>query len=348
MTDRICRFLTTSAALLCVLNTGTVGRAQGTRIPVNDASIRILKEVQLSAEIPGILVYVNPTEEGQIVRKGDVVFRLKDDLIKAQHREALKKASSDVEIKFAETALAKAEIDYQVQAEKNAKAPKGFQVFTESEMRQAKLEVQKAEAQLEKSNEDKIVLQLAADTKQTELGQYSVSAPDDGVVTLVHKYPGQAVRQGDAVLTVTDLTILRASLHVDYSYREHISVGDTVELTLRQTSSAPAGSTQESAPAGSTPPRAANPLEGAPGLRPGSVPPALSATSVPPTASASAPLAAPAVSGEKFTGTITYISPKLTAKGELEIYVNVPNRQDAEGRYLLQQGVLVTAWIQGE
>lgn len=339
------------AAVVAVVMAGLAvpGMAQGHRIPVNDASIRILKEVQLSAEIPGILVYVNPTDEGQMVHKGDVVIRLKDDVIRAQHAEALKKAESEVEIKFAQTALDKAEIDYQVQAEKNEKAPKGFQVFTESEMRQARLEVQKAQAQLEKSNEDKIVLQLAAKTKETELGQYTVQAPEDGVVTQVHKWPGQAVRQGDPVLTVTDLTILRAALHVDYSYREHISIGDQVEILLGRR----AAGTLEAPPADTAAAPSAqsgrNILEGAPGLRAAS-PPGTPAAAAPPAAVPSSPAAAfgDSPTGEKFIGTITFISPKLTAKGELEVYVNVPNRQDAEGRYLLQQGVNVTAWIQGD
>ncbi len=321
--------------------------AQGTRIPVNDARLAILKEVQLSAEIPGILDYVNPTEEGQVVKKGDIIIRLKDDVVQAQLREAEKKAESEVEIKFAQTALAKAEIDLQVQKEKNAQASRQFTVFTESEIRQSELEVQKAQAQLEKSNEDKIILQLAADVKRSEIGQYTVLAPEDAVVTQVHKWPGQAVRQGDPVLTVTDLTILRAVLLVDYSYRDQISVGNTVELTISSRRKPAAG---ESGEAAVEPARTrSNPLEGAPGLRPSA--PAFDAPAAPATAPSpfdNPPAAASARQGEKFVGTVTFVTAKLSTRGELTVFVNVPNRQDRQGRYLLQEGVPVEAWIQGK
>lgn len=319
--------------------------AQGVRIPVGNASIRILKEVQLSTEIPGIMTYVNPTEEGQQVRKGEVVIRLKDDVIQAQLTEAIKKSESNVEIKFAETALAKAQIDYDVQLEKNSKRPADRPVFTDSEMRQSQLEVQKAQAQLEKSNEDKIVLQLAAKTKEAELGQYTVYAPDDGVVTQVHKWPGQAVRQGDPVLTITDLTLVRAVLLVHYSYRDQISIGNQVELRIGSRQQAPVTPENSIAPE-SDGQRGKGILDGAPGLR-GST-----TARQPVRVAAAEPVPSPFASQdpatrEKFVGTVTFISPKLTTTGELEVFVNVPNRQDEEGRYLLQQGVTVDAWIMG-
>ena len=307
------------------------------RVPVSKGAIRILKEVPLSSEIPGHLNYVNPTEEGRLVRKGDIVIRLTDDLIRAQHTLAERKAASEVEIKFAQVALDKALVDLQVQEEANSMSPG---TYTESEIRQSKLEVKKAEAQLEKSREDKVILELEAMTKGVELKQYEVASPIDGVVTEIHRWPGEAVRQGDPVLTITDLTIVRAVLDVDFSYREMVSVGDEVEIIANEQPLA-AGSVVDTSgdkrPTGgsilsqldlnSNVPSAVREAENS------QTPPSNRANGV--------------TADKKFRGSVTYISTKLTtgSKRELEVYVNVPNRQDADGRYMLLEGVEVKAWI---
>ncbi len=321
------------------------------RIPVNKADIRILREIPLSSEIPGILVYVNPTEEGQMVSKGDTIIRLKDDVIQAQYLEATRKAESNVEIEFARVALEKARIDLSVQNEQNSKVV-GVPVFTPSEIRQSELEVKKAEAQLQKSTEDKVILELSAATKRTELAQFSIAAPVDGVVTEVARWPGQAVRQGDPILTITDLSTLRAILDVDYSYRDQILVGDEVELIITQERSERrlmAEETSDSAQAGK-----GGILDNAPGLgrtargternpNPQKAEPA--ATPRSPSGVTPEPEPGSRRQGERFTGIVTFVAPRLTVSRELEIFVNIPNRKDAEGRYLLQEGVGVTASI---
>ena len=172
------------------------------------------------------------------------------------------------------------------------------------------------------------------------LSNYSVTSPIDGVVTEIHRWPGEAVRQGDPVLTITDLTIVRAVLDVDFSYREMVSVGDEVEIIaneqlLAASSVVEAGG--DNRPAGSSilsqldlstnSPNAAQQTEN-------SQPPSSRQTNG-------------VMADKKFRGTVTYISTKLTtgSKRELEVYVNVPNRQDADGRYMLLEGVEVKAWI---
>ena len=320
-----------AASLVCAVCAISPPTAESQeRVPVSKGAIRILKQVPLSSEIPGHLIFVNPTEEGQLVRRGDIVIRLNDDLIAAQHVLAQRKAASEVEIKFAEVALDKATVDLEVQLEANSLSPG---TYTESEIRQSKLEVKKAEAQLEKSREDKIILELEAQAKGVELKQYEVKSPIDGVVTEVHRWPGEAVRQGDPVLTITDLTVVRAVLDVDYGYRDLVSVGDTVEvIATGRPMATPAEDTSEqpTRPAGTS---ILSDFNGSTGKED--------------SGSIQRPAAAGRIAGERFTGTVTYISTKLTpgASRQLEVYVNVPNRQDSQGRFLLLEGVGVQAWI---
>ena len=97
-----------------------------------------------------------------------------------------------------------------------------YKSFSENEIRQTELEVQKSKASLAKAREDKEILGLTLETKTAQLAQYQVSAPFDGLVTKIHRWPGQSVRPGDPVITITDMSLLRAVLKVDYKRREEV------------------------------------------------------------------------------------------------------------------------------
>ncbi|MCA9033779.1 MAG: efflux RND transporter periplasmic adaptor subunit [Planctomycetaceae bacterium] len=308
------------------------------RVPAHNCSIRILKEIPLSTQIPGHLTFVNPVEEGRMVRIGDIVIRLDDELIQAQLAHLEKKAASTTEIDFAKIAQASAEADLEVQESANQQSPG---TFTETEIRRAKLEVDKAAAQLAKASEEKTILGLEAETKRVELKQYTVEAPINGVVTKVHCFPGQAVRQGDPVLTVADLSVVRAVLDIDQSYFGSISVGDEVELTATGHAANP-----------TAPSPVPNPqtnggiLSQFPGG--GSASPVQSSATPENFAEAAAvPGRASSLRGERFVGQVTHILPRLTQEGapKIEVYVNVPNRTDNEGRYLLLEGIGMTAVV---
>lgn len=324
---------------------------QDVDVPVESAALQLIKEIPLSTDIAGTLEFVDPTEEGQVVQAGQEVIRLQDDVIRAELESAQRKAEFTTDIDFAVVALEKAKIDLQVQQEQNAANPQ-FPPFTEAELRQSRLEVQKAEAQLQKANDDMEVLRLEAKTKEAQLKQYSVSSPIDGVVTNVNRYPGQAVRQGDAILTVTDVTTLRAVMKVSSAYRDQVAVGQEVVITFagpsldssRSENSAAVGS---GSPQGSSSRQGGGLLSGAPGLRNASPSPRPAAPrDATPSASAAAP--PPANAGEQFTGRVTFIAPRVDPTTQvLEVYARVPNRKVGD-RWLLSGGMNISAVIKAK
>ena len=190
--------------------------------------IELIRQVPISTEVTGKLKSVSPSEEGQYVKEGDLLITVEDNLLRKEVAEAQKKADSKVEIEFAIVALAKAEVDLKQRKEANAK----YKSFSDNEIRQTELEVKKAEASLAKSREDKEVLGLTLETKEAQLAQYEVRAPFDGLVTKVHRWPGQSVRPGDPVLTITDMSVLRAVLKINYKHRSEVFVGDSVEIRI--------------------------------------------------------------------------------------------------------------------
>jgi multidrug efflux pump subunit AcrA (membrane-fusion protein) len=341
--------------IVLVTTVGPVLAQKVESIRVNKAEISILDERRLSAEIPGLLKFLNPSTEGVIVKKGDVLVQLNDTIIRKQYDLAMIKAESNVEIEFARIALEKAKIDYETQLERQNERKQRTNnkviPFTESEMRQAKLELDKAIAQLEKTTEDKKVLEMEAAAKESELQQYSVIAPRDGTITMVHVRPGQSVRQGDPILTLTDLSVVRATVSIDYGYGKLVSIGDEVEIVITQPDRI--SSRSDSQKKTGDDPQRSGVLDDAPGLR--DVPAAASPadgdseneTAAPPDA-VSPDDKAPAKprTGEKFLGKVTFIKPQLSAEAkDVELFVDVPNRLDSNGQYALKEGVQVDARV---
>ena len=321
---------TTVVGVLLTLLLSSPLVAQGqTPIKAEEARMQIIREVPISTEVTGKLQSVNPGKEGLYVKQGDLMIEVADDLIRKEVAEAKMKSDSVVEIEFAIVALDKAEVDLKQRVEANLK----YKSFSKNEIRQMELEVQKSKASLAKTREDKEILGLTLETKTAQLAQYEVFAPFDGLVTKIHRWPGQSVRPGDPVITITDMSLLRAVLKVDYKRREAVFVGDSVEIRIDTT-----GKSIQSEAADFEPERRTStdkiknsddPFERGGPFAPEPVFPALEQDGV-------------------FLGTIELIRPLVDQKSKmlyLNVDVNVPNRQDKYGRWLLLQGLPVEATI---
>jgi Barrel-sandwich domain of CusB or HlyD membrane-fusion len=303
-----------------------------------NVTLDVLREVQISAEVPGKLVVVSPQEEGKFVREGDLMLRVNDDKIRQEVRQAVTQAEQTTEIKFAQRSIDSAEQRQKVMREANMVTD---DVFNDNEMRSIQLEVDKAHAQLDKANDDQVIYGITADVKKAELAQYEAHAPFDGLVTKVHKFPAQNVRPGDPVLTLTDMSVLRAVVKVNIVHRDAIFVDDEVEFLVNLTPQRPG----RQAPVAERPETNRNDLEsffapGKGGPRPGAVgePAFLPATGF-------------AVTQEDrvYVGKIVFVDTKVEALTggtyALKLHVDLPNPQDRHGRYLLQAGLPLSATV---
>jgi multidrug resistance efflux pump len=330
----VCRAFQATVSLCAFVS--AAGLAQDIeRIPAQEAQMQIKRSVPIAAEVAGTLVTVNPTEEGIFVKKDDVLVKLNDAVIRAEVERARKQAEMTTEIDFAEVAL---ETALETQKQKTAANTRRAGTFSPSEMRQVGLEVKKGEAQLRKANDDVLLHQEDLKIKEAQLNQYTVLSPFDGFVTKVQKYPGQNVRPGDPVITLTDMSELRASLKVHYKYKEKLFVGDEVEIRIdtRGGSNAAAGQSDPQ-----------------PGDDLGSIFGADSAEPAkPPATTEFRPAEADeAASGSDivFIGKIDVIDPKVapdsTQNLMITLGVTVPNKLDKYGRFMLQEGMPVKAFV---
>jgi multidrug efflux pump subunit AcrA (membrane-fusion protein) len=326
------RELAQSIGLLLLWNlAGTLSGQDLVRIDATEAQMQIKRQVSISSEVAGTLVTVNPTEEGVSVTKGDMLIKLNDAVIAAEVARARKQSTLTTEIEFAEVALATALEGQTQKREANVRRPGAF---TPSEMRQVDLEVRKGEAQLAKSQEDKGLAELDLKIKEAQLSQYTVFAPFDGFVTKVQKYPGQNVRPGDPVVTLTDMSELRASVKVHFKHRDLLFVGDEVEIRIMTQRGGP-----DRQPA-AAPEDDLEPIFGdAPTGKKGG----------PSAAPVFSPVADEISDSEVFVGRIDMIDPKVepdsTQALMFRLGVTVPNRKDTNGRYMLQEGMPVKAVI---
>lgn len=328
-------------ALISMLQSVLATGQELDRIEAQEAQMQLLRQVPIASEVAGVLVLVEPTEEGVPVRGGDILMKLNDSVIRAEVDRARLQAGLMTEIEFAEVALETALENQKQKQTANEKRPGAF---TPSEMRQVDLEVRKGEAQLRKSKEDKTLHELELKVKEAQLEQYTVTAPFDGFVTKVTRYPGQSVRPGDPVLTLTDMSELRASLKVHFRHRDRLFVGDEVEIRIDSGPGTPR----------STPPVNDRPVAGDDSSDVGRLfgggdpPPAVPARK-PESRNERAESVRESAGGEVFIGRITLIDPKVepdaTQTLMIKLGVSVPNRKDRFGRYMLQEGMPVKAVV---
>ena len=157
---------------------------------------------------------------------GDVVVRLDDKRVRREYERAKAAAEEDVLIKFAEIKRDTAELDWQDKVKANKDA--GRDLFTESEIRRAKLDYDQGVAEVKKAQHDQNLAKLDAAVKEAELEHYEVTTAIDGIVTAVEHPVGEVVNQGEPILTITNVATLRAILDVDQKYGYRFNVGDKV------------------------------------------------------------------------------------------------------------------------
>ena len=281
-------------------------------------SVEVKDQVEISADTPGIITYLEPSERGKLVTKGAEVVRLDSSLVEAQLAEANARAESEVLIDYAQKALDAATNKLESKRTRNARSLKetGVTVFSEDEIRQLELETIKAQAELNKAREDQRFAKLNAAIKAVELAKYKISAGAGGIVTDTHKKSvGSAVRQGDPILTIVDLTEVYAKLLVNPADEGRINIGDKVLVRRRTVAPAPGRSRRIS--------------DGNSATKPAVTPAAMKDEQV-----------------HTFEGVISHIGKDEFGKDNLvEVWAVVQNVEVVPGKFLLREGSFIDARI---
>jgi RND family efflux transporter MFP subunit len=199
----------------------------GRMIELTQCPIKLVDEVILSCDRPGIVAYVKP-REGDTVHDGDLVVGLDDEVAVAALATATKEAESDVDIRYSEKSSEVARAEYEKALETNRRG----KVIPEVEVNRLKLAWEKTTLELESAKHRHAVSQLKRDEAQAQLNTFRIKAPFDGFVTRVYRSKGEAVKQGDQVLELVRTSHVRVDGLVSIGEVLHIRRGDEVDVRL--------------------------------------------------------------------------------------------------------------------
>ncbi|MBU1098997.1 MAG: efflux RND transporter periplasmic adaptor subunit [Bacteroidetes bacterium] len=217
---------------ILTVNTEKVEKRTITQVVSATGKINPVEQVVLQPEVTGEIVDL-PVEEGDVVKKGDLLIRIKPDQYIARKNQA--KASleaSQAQLKIREATLNQVQAEYERVKGLYAKglASESQQEVAESNYLQSKgaYDAQKAGvAQALESYND----------AEVQLAKTVLSAPIDGTISALgvemsERVLGSSFSQGTNLMTVADLSRMEATVEVDENDVIIITVGDTARVEI--------------------------------------------------------------------------------------------------------------------
>ena len=189
-------------------------------------------KVIITPEVTGEIVEL-PVKEGDSVKKGQLLIKIKPDTYIAQRdRARANLESTKATLKMKETQLDLVKIDYK-RTEKLFKS--GISNKQEMDNIKSNLASYKAQFDAQKA----IISQAKASLKESEESLYktTIYSPMNGTISQLNVELGERVlgsgfTQGTDIMTVADLSKMEAEVEVDENDVVLVSIGDKTKITL--------------------------------------------------------------------------------------------------------------------
>ncbi len=189
-------------------------------------------QVELRPEVTGEVVEL-PVEEGDIVKKGQLLIRIKPEQYTAQRdRARASLESSKAMLKVRKASLDKIASDY-----KRVQGLFEKELASEQEIETAKSNYLQAVGSYESQEASVMQAQASLDDAQEQLDKTVIYSPIDGRITtlnveLSERVLGSSFSQGTHLMTVADLAKMEARVEVDENDVVLISEGDTTNIEI--------------------------------------------------------------------------------------------------------------------
>lgn len=170
-------------------------------------------EVTVGTRVEGIVAEVR-VQEGQAVKKGDVLVRLDDTIEKIEVELSRLQAESDQSVEGAKLIAEQKEAEL---ARGKTLKEKGTLTGVEYEQMELQVKVARLNVAIAESKQQAAKLQLQKDL--VRLAQREIRSPVDGVVTRIYKDPGEAAERLEKVAEVVQLAPLEIVLNVPVATR---------------------------------------------------------------------------------------------------------------------------------
>ena len=193
-----------------------------------DPEFKVLITPEVTGEIIGL-----PVKEGDIVKKGQLLIKIKGDQYMAQKdRLEANLKSAEANLRMSEAELKRIELEYNRVKELHSKG-----LASNSELENAEANFLSTKASYESSEAN--VLQSKAQLREVleTLYKTTIYSPMDGIVTqlnveLAERVLGSGFSQGTNIMTVADLSNMEAVVDVDENDVVLVSVGDTANVKV--------------------------------------------------------------------------------------------------------------------
>ncbi len=228
----ILAILGTKKEEIIIVQTDFVKRRDITQTVTATGKIEPEIKVVITPEVSGEIVYL-PVKEGDKVRKGDILLKIKQDQYLAQKERAVANLSSaNANLSIQRIQLQKLEADYNRMKELYSK-----KLASESEYEAIKAQYETAKAQVLSAESTVRQMEAAVKEANENLAKTIITAPMDGIVSQLNVKLGERVlgtgfTQGSNLMTIADLTKMVAVVDVDENDVVLISNGDTAEVKV--------------------------------------------------------------------------------------------------------------------
>jgi len=189
-----------------------------TQIVTASGKIQPVVQVKINAEVSGEIIEL-PVREGQRVKKGDLLVRIKPDAYQAQLER------SEASLAVAQANLQKAEAEFR----------RVTDLYAKNLVSTAEMEVSKAtylSSQATYAQQQAVV----KESRET-IAKTTVRSPMDGVVSQLRSELGERVSgsqfmQGTEIMTVADLSRMEARVNVGENDVVMVTFGDTARIDV--------------------------------------------------------------------------------------------------------------------
>ena len=203
-----------------------------TQVVSATGKINPIYQVVLTPEVTGEVVEL-PVLEGDFVKKGQLLIKIKPDIYVAQRNRAL----AGLESAKAGLDIRKANLD---QVEKEYTRVKGLYekgLASESDLENAKSTYLQSKGSYQSQQSTIMESEESLKEQQEQLAKTTIYSPIDGTISalnveLSERVLGSSFSQGTNLMTVADLNMMEATVDVDENDVVLISVGDTARVKV--------------------------------------------------------------------------------------------------------------------
>lgn len=197
-----------------LVQTEKVARRTLTELVVANGRIQPVVQVVIQPEVSGEITEL-PVIEGQAVKKGDVILRIKPDNYLASKRSAEASYQSTLSGRtLAQANLTKAGIEF-----KRFKELLDAKLISESQFLEAKTTLEVMQASFENSGHQAEQAKAALARVEDDLSKTTIVAPMNGTVTRLRSQKGErvvgtAMMAGTEIMTIADLNDMEARVDI--------------------------------------------------------------------------------------------------------------------------------------